>query len=292
MRLSFVAPYNHRRFGLVAVAITCLLSGCATLGLHPGKASSQRLGNSIYQYLLNGEAEGSLMTQSSARLNLPLKVGIAFLPSSHPASAITAAAEIDLLEPVVERFEKMPEVRRIQIIPSAALPPAGGLLALQQVSRMHGLDIIALVSYDQVQQVGDTAAAFAYWTIIGAYLVPGNEVSTHSFLSVSVFEPHSERLLMNAFGHSQVADQYGTRFIKIDAEKRTQQTQGLQLAMLELQTSLSKEIEQFRLLVSAGDADVSINQRKGYSGGGSLDAVLLMFLFLLMLWRGAAAKRP
>ncbi|MEQ1704159.1 MAG: Ig-like domain repeat protein, partial [Ilumatobacteraceae bacterium] len=55
----------------------------------------------------------------------------------------------------------------------------------------YGLDVIALVSYDQVAHSAETTSSFLYWTIVGAYVVKGNKNDVQTFVDTAVFPTFS-----------------------------------------------------------------------------------------------------
>lgn len=48
-----------------------------------------------------------------------------------------------------------------------------GLSGLEGVQRLYNLDLLALVSYDQVNYVADNKWSLGYLTIVGAYVLKG-----------------------------------------------------------------------------------------------------------------------
>jgi rhombotail lipoprotein len=152
---------SKKRFGfyLAAAALVTLcglLVACAT--------SSSRTYSSVVEYLYPGKAE-PLEKMSIPVLSLPLKVGIAFVPEAAPTrfgmplakmpgrfSAITEQERIALMKEVSEDFSKYAFVKQpIELIPSQYLTPGGSFTNLDQIHTMCGIDVIALISYDQVQ---------------------------------------------------------------------------------------------------------------------------------------------
>lgn len=59
---------------------------------------------------------------------------------------------------------------------------------MAQVARLYGVDVMALVSYDQVIHTDDTKASLLYWTIIGAYIIKGSQFDTATFVDTAVFD--------------------------------------------------------------------------------------------------------
>ena len=63
---------------------------------------------------------------------------------------------------VGRRFEALDFVYAIEIIPSAYLVPRGRFPNLDQIRTMFGIDINALVSYDQAQFTDEGIASITY----------------------------------------------------------------------------------------------------------------------------------
>ena len=149
------------------------LGGCAAIDglfcLHDcGRNVHRAASTPLVDYLYPA---GDLPTRDAEPvLNVPLTVGLTFLPSDR-MQAIDAAAREQILAAIRARFRSLPYVRDIVIVPDHYLRPNGGFDGLQQIARLQALDVIALVSYDQVSYSGENERAFAYLTIVGAYFV-------------------------------------------------------------------------------------------------------------------------
>ena len=52
---------------------------------------------------------------------------------------------------------------------------------------MLGLDVVALIAYDQTQSSRETEAGLAYWTIIGATSSPPSN-ATHTLMEAVVYD--------------------------------------------------------------------------------------------------------
>jgi rhombotail lipoprotein len=107
-------------------------------------------------------------------LALPLRVGIAFVPESYqspkggytPGPALDESRKQKLMEQVADHFKPLPFVSHIEIIPTAYLSPQGSFANLEQLGKMFDVEVIALLSYDQVQFTDQSVWTFAYWTIV------------------------------------------------------------------------------------------------------------------------------
>lgn len=275
----------------LALLIVPVLSACSTtpsLCLF-GCNSERRASTSLVEYLYpQGDVPAETAT---AELHLPLRVGLTFLPARGAAVA-DAALRQSLLERVQARFRSLDYVRDIVIVPDYYLAPRGGFDALQQLARLQDLDVIALVSSDQVSHRGENERALAYLTVVGAFLVRGSEHETHTLLDLAVVEPQSRSLLLRAGGTSSLADT--SKAIEQGKELRRQQAQGLELAVEQLLLNLDRELQSFAHRVRAGEAPVRVVRQGGggtSGGGGAADAAVLAALAVLALGR-AVRRRP
>ena len=90
------------------------------------------------------------------------------------------------------------------MIPEAYLRTGRGFpTALEQTARLYDLDVMALVSYDQVAHSAEGRPSFLCWTIVGAYVVKGNENDVHTFVDTAVFDVPTRKLLFRAPGVSE-----------------------------------------------------------------------------------------
>ena len=214
-------------------------------------------------------------------LNVPLTVGLSFLPSERTQAMDTASRE-RVLAAIRARFRSLPYVRDIVIVPDHYLRPNGGFDGLQQIARLQGLDVVALVSYDQVSYTGENERAFAYLTIVGAYFVRGDSNETHTLLDLAVVDPASRSLILRAGGTSSLEGK------STAAEQREKQrkleSRGLEAATGTLSANLERELESFRQRIREGTAPVRVVKRSGSAGGGGvIDVASLALLLLAML---------
>jgi rhombotail lipoprotein len=91
-------------------------------------------------------------------LKLPLTVGVAFLPGKPGAgSMLDETQKVAILDKIRERFEQRTFVREIVPIPDYYLASQRGFNGIAALQRLYNLDLVALVSYDQVARQDDTA---------------------------------------------------------------------------------------------------------------------------------------
>jgi rhombotail lipoprotein len=75
------------------------------------------------------------------------------------------------------------------IVPDYYLTGARGFDGLQGVQRLYNIDLMALVSYDQVTHLDDNRWSLTYLTIIGAYVIPGSSHDVATLLDLAVVDP-------------------------------------------------------------------------------------------------------
>ena len=263
---------------LLVLVVIVLASGC--VGGHRGMEA--RLRSTTVDFLYPNKEPLTASSEIPA-MTLPLDIGIAFVPPGRNRGETTFSAERQsgLLTAVAEHFKAQPFIRNIQIIPTAYLRPGGGFANLDQLRSMFGVDVIALVSYDQVQHTDERAYSFAYLTVIGMYLVNGEENDTSTMLDTSVFHIPSRRLLFRAPGTSQVKG--GATLINVGRRLRDDSLAGLEAANTNMIANLSRELDRFKQRVKERPEEFNITHAPGYRGAGDLGgpfAVTIGFLLL------------
>lgn len=265
------------------VGVALLLGGCASW---MGQQRTQQ-NASVVDYLYPKDAPAAaLVPAAEVTLRLPLRVGIAFVPGGTGSDAALPEAERQrLLERVKAAFADQKFIDSIDVIPSVYLRPRGGFDNLEQAARMFNLDVVALLSYDQVQFNDANRLSLLYWTIVGAYVVKGDEHDTHTLLDASVFDVKSRKLLLRAPGTSQVKG--SAAMVNFSEKAREARVQGFSQAVDNLIPALRDELGKFRERVKT-DSSVRISHAPGYSGGGDFGLPGLLLLGALaggLLWR-------
>lgn len=258
---------------LVAFAAIVLMAGCA---FH-GNGLRNRQAASVVSYLYPA-SQPPQKNDAVTHLKLPVRVGIAFAPAGNLGMRRIAEAErTAMLERVKASFADRPFISHIEVVPDAYLRPGGGFENLDQVASMFQLDVVCLLSYDQVQYADDNAAAILYWTIVGAYVIPATKYSTHTMLDAAVFDVASRRLLFRAPGVSRVD---GRRAPATSGEfTRRSLEAGFDQALERMIPALQLELDRFRERAK-GDARVKVESRPGYRGG-ALDGIGLALLLMV-----------
>jgi rhombotail lipoprotein len=223
---------------LLAVA---LLTGCASMlqQTAPHQAAS------VVDYLYPKASEAPRMAPAMATLHPPIRVGLAFAPDARwNGNFVPEADKARLLERVRKAFLKYPFIASIELIPSDYLRPGGGFANLEQAARMFNVEVVALISYDQVQFNDVSSLAVLYWTVIGAYIIHGDQYDIETLLDASIFDVASHKLLFRAPGTSRIK---GSASLSGFSEAaRAARMDGYNQAVDDLNLKLAAELERFR----------------------------------------------
>jgi rhombotail lipoprotein len=259
--------------GLIFILAAVLLAGCASVN----QRSAQQAG-SIVDYLYPESKNPPAMTPTVTRLRPPVRVGIAFVPGSSWGNGLPEAEKIKLLNRVKDSFSKHAYIGKIEVIPSQYMRAKGGFTNLEQVARMFDVEVVALLSYDQMQFNDTNALSVLYWTIIGAYVVHGDQYDIQTMLDASVFDVQSHKLLFRAPGTSQVKG--SASWANFSEQSRAAQVQGYNSAVDQLIPQLQAELDGFRERIK-NDAAYKVENKEGYKGGGSMGWFSLALAALL-----------
>lgn len=265
---------------LIFLVVILLMSGCA------GK---RHYSSSLMDYLYpNTQKE---VSPSTPVLNLPIKVGIAFVPNQSAGgneafsiwsghrpqyASISEKERMELMSMVAEEFKKHNFINDIELIPSGYLTTHGGFDNLEQIRTMYNLDVIALLSYDQVQNTDEGVLSLSYWTIIGAYIVKGEKNSTNTLMDAAVFHIPSKSLLFRAPGTSFVKGKATP--VNLDEQLRNDAAEGFQLATQNMIENLKIQLAQFQGKVKEEPEKYQVTHRAGSSYGGSFQPLQVLLL--------------
>lgn len=266
---------SSRRFSglIVTLLVLVFLSGCA------GHISHKR-SSSVVSYLYPNQ-DKPLETPTIPQLTLSLHVGVAFVPEGTGRNVgFTESDKTRLLSEVAAHFKQQPFVSSIEILPSVYLRPGGGFENLDQLRALHDIDVMVLVSYDQTQFTDEGLASITYWTLIGAYLIPGEKNDTHTMVDAVVYDIDSRKLLFRAPGISHIKGR--STPVNLSEELRKDSLQGFQQASADLIKNLDVQLELFKQRVKERPQDFQIKHRAGYTGGGSVDGLFLGLVLLLL----------
>jgi rhombotail lipoprotein len=166
-------------------------------------------------------------------------------------------------------------VKSIEIIPTAYLTPKGGFANLDQIRTMYGLDVIALLSYDQVQFTDRGIFSLTYWTIVGAYVIPGEKNDTQTMLDGAVYDIASRKLLFRAPGLSRV---HGLATpVNLSEQLRQDRESGFEAAETNMVASVKVQLDGFRQRVKDAPDEFKIVRKPGYTGAGAFGGLEAIF---------------
>jgi len=244
--------------------VAVLLSGC---GGHQVRTKS-----SIVDYLYPNDS-GTIIQPSTPILNIPIKVGISFVPEQFSSSSkeswmgtveggyLTETRKSSLLEKIADNFRKYEFVKEIEVIPSEYLTKRGGFKNLDQIKTRYGIEVIALVSYEQVQFIDEDKLSLTYWTLVGAYVVSGEQNDTSTMLDTAVYDIQSRKMLFRAPGASDIKG--SSTPVNLSAELRTDSITGFEKAVDEMIINLDAQLHKFREKIKSNPEKIKIIHRKG-----------------------------
>nr|WP_229785886.1 rhombotarget lipoprotein [Shewanella litoralis] len=257
------------------VASVSLLSACSMLVSQ--QTGKQSVSSSLMDFLYPEKTDKAAHSPEIPVLSLPVNVGIAFVPSAGwKGDAIHNKDQYELLEKVKTAFMKYDYIDRIEVIPSTYLAGGEGFTTLDQVGRLYDVDVMALVSYDQVTQSVENNAALLYWTIVGMYVIPGNENTVQTFVDTAVFDIKSRKMLFRAPGISKLEKR--TTAVGIDETLSEKSMEGFNIAVTDMSQNLEDELARFKVRVKE-EKIAKVEHKTNYSGG----AIDIYFNLLILL---------
>jgi rhombotail lipoprotein len=276
--------------GIMASALS--IAGCADIACIPNCAPHSHHSSSLVDFLY---PDGRLPAPPTERpqLAIPLRVGLAFLPSANPQDAgLDEAHKEQLLERIKQHFASRKFVTEIVLIPDYYLAGRRGFAGLDGVKHLYGLDVVALVSFDQETHLDQNDWSLAYLTIVGAYVVKGSRHDVATLVDLAVVDPQSRQLVIRAGGTDL---RHGTTTL-IDATRQTREanTTGFSAATGQMLDHFDAALTKFEADVKSGTAPVQVRSRNAVNGsgggGGALD-VACLGLLLIALARRAVSQR-
>jgi len=269
---------------IVLVIVILMITSCT------GQKYSRGVSSNLVSYLYPNGQKISHQNDKMPVLNVPLRVGIAFIPESKHAYnfTLTEVEKQQLLKTVADKFRADPAISHIEVIPEIYLKQRKGFITIEQVSKMYNVDIMALVSYDQVEINEKNAGSLAYWTIVGAALVRGESTEFQTFVDTAVFDVSSRKLLFRAPGVHTIARKHSA--YAFEKRNRKMRINSFYQASSNMTENLSKELEDFRDKARERK-DIKINFSSRYSsssssgsmGGGGSSSIGGLFALVLLL---------
>ncbi len=256
---------------LLMAAIAGVSAGCAALDhvmCTPNCRTQVRNSSSLVSYLYPNGAPPPAR-DSVPELHVPLRVGLAFLRSQGGSSVVQLdeAHKQMLLERIRARFATRKFVSEIVIIPDYYLESGRGFEGLAGVERLYDVDLMALVSYDQVIHTSDRKASLTYWTILGAYFIQGSVNDTTTLVDLAVVDPATRSLVLRAGGTD--TSQHGTTLIDMSRELRHDSSSSFDAAANQMMDHFDGALVAFEQQVHEGKARVHVVAREGTHGGGA-----------------------
>jgi rhombotail lipoprotein len=258
----------HLPLAALLAAVALFAAGCHVFD----GGTRKRHNSSLVDFLYPRGNHDRPTKPSVPTLTLPLKVGIAWVPESTGGKdqyrprdpVLTEARRKELAEAVIPHFKKYPFISSIQTIPTAYLSPGGGFENLDQLRALLGVDVIALLSFDQLQTSESTELSLLYWTIVGAYVIPAEANRTHTMVDAAVFDVASRQMLFRAPGTSK-SEGLATP-VRTDDRLRVKSDQGFERAATNMVANLQLELAAFQQ---------RIKEHAGMLGGMVLLGMLL-----------------
>jgi rhombotail lipoprotein len=227
-------------------------------------------------------------------LHLPLRVGLAFLPGRGGQAALDAAHQEQLLERIRRRFSDRHFVSEIVVIPDYYLANRRGFEGLQGVQRLYGVDVMALVSYDQVLHEDNNNWSLGYLTIVGAFVLKGDRHDLSTLVDLAVVDPVSRSLVIRAGG---VDVRHGSStLIDEDRDSRNAELQGFSAATDQMIDHLDAALTRVESEVRAGKANVHVVSKSdpgsGHGGAGALGWSWVALLLPMAVFRASRRRLP
>ena len=271
------------RLAALATAIF-ILPACSAWWVDPaGTELRKGTSSSLVDYLYPGGEEPPPYDERVPMLQLPLRVGLAFVPGDERGQAtISEAKRAELLAIVKAEFTDREYISHIEVIPETYLRSTRGFEGLAQVARLYSVDVMALVSYDQVAAVDDKKSSILYWTIVGAYVIEGTENEVQTFVDTAVFDVTTRKLLFRAPGTDQSVE--ASTMVELTDVLRTTRTESFEKAVVEMTGNLVTELDRFETRLEEDPTVAQVEWKEGKGGGGAM-LWLLPGLILLRLVR-------
>lgn len=279
--------YRNWRFAPLVILLVAAMAVTGCAGLFGGQKTHRA--SSVVDYLYPDTAN-AIDKPSIAYLNLPIDVGIAFVPSTanrYAKQDIDAPRKQALMERIAAGFTQHDFIGNVEIIPTAYLRSGGSFDNLGQIKTMYGVDVMVLLSYDQVQYTDQGLLSLTYWTIAGAYIFPGEKNDTSTMVDAVVYDIASRKMLFRAPGVAQVKG--AATLVNQSEELRRDSAKGFALAADDLVVNLNAELDRFKVKVKERPEQIKVTRSAGFTGGGDLGpgfAILFLLLASAAAWHG------
>jgi rhombotail lipoprotein len=272
-----------------------MLSGCTALGALLGAAdrpARQSQNSSSLVEFLYPDGRMPPAENQLPELRVPLRVGLAFLPTQSGAGP-TAVQRDELLERIRQRFADRKFVTEIVTIPDYYLRTNRGFAGLQGVQRLYSVDVVALVSHDQITHMDENEWSLGYLTIVGAYVLKGSHHDVATLVDLAVVDPVTQSLILRAGGTD--SRKRNTTLIDEEREARESGAASFGSATTQMIDNFDAALTKFEADVRAGKANIRVAKREsrsgvGGGGGGSFGPLALGVLLALLAARRSRRK--
>ena len=219
-------------------------------------------------------------------LKLPLKIGIAFIPTKGEIPGLSEARKTVLLQRLKQQMARYRFIEHIQIIPEMYFRRGKGFDHVAKVGRRHHVDAVALVSYDQVVHMDDNDLSFLYLTVVGAYVVSGSQYDTQTFVDAAVIDVNSKQILFRIPGVDDSVT--NTTLMGSVREKRNARYQSFETAFNNMINQVDEEVQYFKRRYSGTNnngttADDATGE--AIAGGGATHFYFTGLLLLVLAYR-------
>lgn len=178
---------------------------------------------------------------------LPLRIGIAFVPDKNPrgpSSALLEQQKMKLMDKIKLQLLRDSIIGKVELIPSSYLSTRGSFSGLDQIRGVFGVDAIFLFSFEQAQYTDRGLLSLGYWTVIGAYFIPGEKNDTSSMISGVAYDITQRQMLFRTNGISQ--SKALSTPVNHSQEIREERIHGFEQAAADLLKNLDRSIAEFK----------------------------------------------
>jgi len=271
--------------------LLALLAGCA--GLEPllclggcNQAGRRSHGSSSLVNYLYPQGTDAVPANELPTLPVPLRVGLAFLPERGDAGVegLEAARREQIMQRIAQHFRSREFIADIVLVPDYYLRDATGYAGLAGVQRLYSVDLMALVSYDQVRYQDDRGLALGYLTVVGAYVLKGTRQDVTTLMDMAVVDPATRSIVLRAGGTDTRV--HNTTYVGSEVAGRRAAADGFDAAADQLIGHFDVALTQLEADVRAGKSTIKLRPRHagvGGGGGGAVGLVTLLGLGALAL---------
>ncbi|HYM34974.1 MAG TPA: rhombotarget lipoprotein, partial [Steroidobacteraceae bacterium] len=206
---------------------------------------------------------------------------------------LNAAQREELMSRIRQRFADRKFIAEITEIPDYYLKTTRGFEGLQGVQRLYNVDVMALVSYDQVAHLDDNDWSLGYLTIVGAFVLKGSHHDLATLVDLAVIDPTTRSLILRAGGTDM--RRHNTTLIDQERDSRTMSAESFAAATNQMINNFDVALTRFETDVREHKARVRVVNRNNGGGshgggGGAIDATWFAVLLGIALLQTARRK--